>query len=180
MNANLKRLLTLSTILCISLLVTSCFHLRRPSDFPKPLRTLYFTSDNVNSAITSELKRQLKASKVHFSSSSSYAPLTLKLYNSRTDTNIPIAFDSTAASYYYYKISVNVKLSTKNNQTIFDTPIAVSENIIYNVNQVGTPVITLLMRRTLTRRLVNTIYDQLISGLVLKHIKILAQKNKKT
>lgn len=160
MKARLFHFSVIISVIC--LLLSGCgFHLRSAADFPASLKTLHLISKNVNAAITSELRRQLIASGVSLTSNPN-APYTLSLMNSHINTKLPTVFDSNAASIVIYTITVSsMKLTNQKHKALIDTSIMARQSVVYNVNQVGTAVITPLMRRTLTRQVVNSIFNRL-------------------
>lgn len=176
---NVKKVWAVATVIVFSLNLTGCFHLRTPEDFPPQLKNLYLSTNNVNSSITTQLARELRAANVNLAPPAKLAPLTLELSNSHTNVVMPISFNNSTATSYLYQISIQLKLYTHDQKFILNEPITISQSVIHNVNQIDTPVITPLMRRTLTKRLINNIYDRITSVDVIKAIDKLNSKQKK-
>ncbi|OGO91469.1 MAG: hypothetical protein A3F10_02295 [Coxiella sp. RIFCSPHIGHO2_12_FULL_42_15] len=152
------------TILCC--FMGSCFHLQTQDAYPANLKNLYFTSDNVYNEISQNLQSKLRAMGVHFTESKNAAPFTLALSDSKTSTILPTAYSTSSATAYIYTLTVTATLLMQKNKkklTVFQTPLVATQSVTLNVNQVGSSAITPLMRRTLTRQIVNSIYYLLIS-----------------
>lgn len=164
-------------VLCLG--THGCFHLQSAANFPTELKTLSLVTDNVYGEISEDLTRKLRAVNVQLTTATA-APVILKLSNSKSTTIIPTAFNSLMATSYAYSLSVRVELSFKMNgksTPIFNAVRTASQSVTYNVNQIGTPVITPLMRRTLTRQLVNSIYTILTSTGIKNSIATLQKKH---
>lgn len=160
---NLRKIAFLT--LCF-ILLSGCFHLQTAASYPENLKTLYFTSNNVYSEISQNIKSKLRGTHTHFVDSKNATPFTLSLSNSHTNVDLPINYSANLATVYTYSMSVTATLILRKNNhcfTIFQQPFLASQNITYNANQVGPATITPLMRRSLTRQLVNAIYYRLIS-----------------
>ena len=166
------------TILALTaLLLSSCgLRLRGPQDFPAVLKRMNFCSDNVYQNISSSLTRLLRASQVKLNTGNT--PITLILKNSHFHTAVPAVFSTLTANTYTYRLSVTLIL-TVNHKEINNTVISATKSVAYNVNQVGTPVTTSLMRRRLTEAVVQQVYNYLNSkGLQQTIIKTLAKRHK--
>lgn len=144
---------SLNIFLC--LVLTGCgFHLQNAGDFPASLHVLAFKSDNVYQGITAELERQLTANRVQLDP---HANILLTLKDSHFSTAVPVIFASSSAQIYSYSLSVNVFLE-RDHKNLIQTTISAAKNITYNVNQIGTPVVTPLMRERLSADVVDQIY----------------------
>ena len=160
----LKKLLIL---LC--LLISGCgFHLRQPSDLPPELHSVKLESSNVNNAISSGLRSELRA--LNASLDDSKAPITVRLSNSKSNTDIPTVFNANADTNYVYTLSVTLTVKSATGKVIHKSLVEASESVLHNVNQVSPPVFTPLMRSTLTKKLVDNIYTLLTSRKVLLEI----------
>ncbi len=155
-------------LLCFCVLTGCGFHLRQPTDLPTELQNISLQSNNVNDSITSGVRKELLA--LNASLDDETAPLVLTLSNSKSNADIPIVFNANADTNYIYHLSVTVTLKNDNGKTLHHSRVTASETVLHNVNQVSPPVLTPLMRSTLTNKLVDRIYELITSQQVLKAI----------
>ncbi|QTS83887.1 LPS-assembly lipoprotein LptE [Coxiella endosymbiont of Amblyomma nuttalli] len=161
---NLFKTLLMGILIC-SILVACGFKPHLPSDITKQMRILYLDSPNPYHPLIVQLRHMLQALNVQFTQRRKSAPVILQINNIGWDVIIPPIVPITNNTIVYtYTLHVKVVLETKEGKKIRGPhTFSLSRTLVQNSTQLYTPNATYLMKREMTRIMVNLIYHYLIT-----------------
>lgn len=159
--ADLFKTLLMGILICGVL--TACgFKPRSPSDIPQQMRVLYLDSSNPYHPLVVQLRRTLKALNVQFTQFKKNAPVILQINGINWNAIIPPIVSTTNTITYTYVLHVTVALETKEGKRVRGPhTFSLSRTLVQNNAQLYTPNATRLMKREMTRTMVDLIYHYL-------------------
>ena len=160
--ANLFKTLLMGILICGVL--TACgFNPRSPTDnIPQQMRVLYLDSSNPYHPLVVQLHRTLQALNVQFTQFRKNSPVILRINDINWNAIIPPIMSTTNTITYTYVLHVTVALETKEGKRIRGPhTFSLSRTLVQNNTQLYTPNATRLMKREMTRTMVDLIYHYL-------------------
>jgi hypothetical protein len=159
----MKRLLLL---LLTSLALTGCgFHFRSPDEFPKPLHTLYFTSEKPYSSLSIKLRALLKSMRVVLVSNPKDAPYTMLVTGNHFSYPRPDIVDTTLPSSIVFSQMATLTIVNNRDKKMIATKLFhASSSLTLNSNQIYTANSNDLIHEQLNRELTSLVYYWLVSS----------------
>ena len=163
----MKKIYAVASMLLLTSLLTACgLHVRRASELPPALHTLYLSMDNPANPTAVGLQNLLKSLRVHLVSSPDKALLTLRLKQPITSNSAPnnttnsgASSDSNAVYTITYTQSVAIQLiNNHTQQPVISKTISASSDQVFNRSQVLTANTSDTATQDLPREIVNTTY----------------------
>ena len=161
--ANLFKMLLMGIL--ISGVLTACsFKPRSPSDITQRMHVLYIDSSNPYHPLVVQLRRTLQALNVQFTQFRKNALVVLRINDINWNTSTPPIMSINNTITYTYALHVTVTLETKEGKGIRGThTFSLSRTLVQNNIQLYTPNTTRLMKREMTKTMVDLIYHYFIT-----------------
>lgn len=164
----MKRFYALCFTLLLTLLLYGCgFHLRNGHELPAQLQRLYFSADNPDDMVSTELRETLQSLNIKLVDSPDQAPYTLhvsKSSSSHSRANLNNLSRASSISYQQ-RVSVDI-INNKTHQRVISGNFSASVSQLLNQNQIMTANTSSLATQSLPHDLVTHIFIWLTTGKV--------------